>query len=93
MQWPPQNYLPDCGSGYQLSRELVRRLVSEREYRSVIAPMLKDWFGYEITGQGADTTVQASDGTVVTLDVLHDQTQSDPKKQYYLYQRAMDFWR
>ncbi|HTM18601.1 MAG TPA: hypothetical protein VL135_16935 [Terracidiphilus sp.] len=55
--------------------------------------MLKDWFGYEIIGDGLDTTVRASNGSLVSLDVLHEQTQRDPKTQYYLYQRAMDFWR
>lgn len=79
--------------GIQLSLEHVRRLVSGTEYRFVIAPMLKEWFAYSIIGEGTDSTVLASDGTVVSLDLLHDQTQSDPKKQYYLYQRAMDFWR
>jgi len=93
MQWPPPNYLPDHGTGYQLTREHVRRLVHGPEYRSVIAPMLKDWFGYEIIGDGLDTTVRASNGSLVSLDVLHEQTQRDPKTQYYLYQRAMDFWR
>jgi hypothetical protein len=58
----------------------------------VIAPMLMDWFGYEIVGEKSETVVWA-DGEVVELQILHDQIQSDPKKQYCLYQRAMDFWR
>ena len=93
MQWPPPNYYPDRGTGYKLAPEHLHRLVSKLEYRSVIVPMLRIWFGYEIVGTGTNTVVRAPDRARVSLDVLHDQIQSDPKKQYCLYQRAMDFWR
>ena len=93
MQWPPPKYRPDQGSGYQLDLEHLRRLVSVPAYRSSIGVMLKDWFGYDIVGTGNDAAILEPNGNVVVLETLHDLIQSDPKKQYYLYQRAMSFWR
>jgi hypothetical protein len=93
MQWPPANYHPDRGSGYQLRLKDLRQLVSDAAYQSAIAVMLKDWFGYDIVGTGKDAAILAPGGDIVELETLHDLIQSDPKKQYYLYQRAMSFWR
>jgi hypothetical protein len=53
MEWPPENYQPDCGSGYRLRLEALRQLVSVPEYRSAIAVMLKEMFGYDIVGTGS----------------------------------------
>ena len=93
MEWPPANYQPDRGSGYRLRLEDLRQLVSRQEYRSAIAVMLKDWFGYDIVGTGNDAAILAADGDVVVLETVHERIQSDPQKQYFLYQRAMSFWR
>jgi len=93
MPWPPPHYYPDRGNGYRLRLEELRRLVAKSEYRSAVAPLLKCWFDYDILGEGENAAVLKPNGDVVTLDVLHDQIQSDPEKQYYLYQCAMNFWR
>ena len=80
MSWPPPNYRPDYGTGYRVTFEDFRRLVTDPWCQPTILPLLKEWFGAEV-GDGED------------LRELHERIQADPQKQYYLYQRAMDLWR
>jgi len=77
MSWPPPGYRPDHGTGYRVTFEDFLRLVPE----PTIAPLLRDWFGQEITSATAN------------LREIHERIQSDPERQYTLYQRAMDIWR
>jgi hypothetical protein len=79
--------------GYELTYDDFCRLVSEPYSQPVIAPLLSDWYGYEIAGQGPETLVRSEHGHVVDLRGLHNRIQIDPAKQYAIYQRAMDLWR
>jgi hypothetical protein len=81
VSWPPPNYRPDYGTGYRVTLEDFCRLVSDPYCRPTISPLLRDWFGCEITG---DTP---------NLREIHERIRSDPERQYTLYQRAMDLWR
>jgi hypothetical protein len=92
MSWPPGYKLHKC-SGYEVSFHDFARLVSEAFSQPTIAPLLQEWFGYEIVGQGHVAVVHAPGGEAVDLRALHALIQSDPEKQYTLYQHAMDLWR
>jgi hypothetical protein len=84
---------PDIRTGYEMTFEDFRRLVYEPSSQPVIAPLLKEWFGYDICGQGPVTVVRSQGGSVIALRVLHAEIQRDPPRQYTVYQRAMDLWR
>lgn len=61
-------------------------------YRPSIGALLRDWYGYEIAGSESDAVVRSPAGDVIDLGALHAAIQSDPQKQYDLYQRAMTLW-
>jgi hypothetical protein len=92
MSWPPPNYRPDFGTGYRVTFEDFRNLIAYPAYRSSIGALLHDWYGYEIVGVESDAVVRSPTGGV-DLGALHEAIQSDPQKQYDLYQRAMTLWR
>jgi hypothetical protein len=84
---------PEVRTGYELTFEDFRRLVSKTYSQPSIAPLLKDWYGYEITGEEGTTVIRSADGKTVTLRALYSQIQRDPMKQRRIYNRAMDLWR
>jgi hypothetical protein len=80
------------GTGYKLSNEQFMSLISDQSYRSVVAPLLRRWFAYEIIGSGQNTSVRSAGGDV-DLEQLHNAIQADTRKQHELYQTAMRLWR
>jgi len=80
-------------TGYEISLEDLRRLVSDPYCQPVSAPLLQDWYGYKIEGQGPNAAVRSHEGEVVDLRDLHQRIQNDPVKQRAIYNRAMDLWR
>jgi hypothetical protein len=84
---------PDIHTGYEVTLEDFRRLVSEPYSQPAIGALLKDWYGYELEGQGTRTVVRAADGRAVPLRTLHSRIQFDPQRQRSLYGRMMDLWR
>jgi hypothetical protein len=92
VSWPP-GYKLHKGSGYEVTFHDFCRLISEASSQPSIAPLMREWFSYEIIGQGHAAVVRASTGEAVDLQALHALIQSDPQKQYTLYQQAMDLWR
>jgi hypothetical protein len=80
------------GGGYKLSGEQFMSLISDQSYRSVVAPVLRRWFAYEIVGFGQHTSVRSAGGPV-DLDQLHKTIQADPNRQNELYQTAVRLWR
>jgi hypothetical protein len=92
MTWPPPNYRPDLGTGYNVTFPDFQRLISHPDYRPPVAELLRAWFDYAIEGNGLRTRVLSADGAVV-VDTLHRAIQADPQKQYELYQTATTLWR
>jgi hypothetical protein len=80
------------GTGYKLSTEQFIGLISDHSCRPVVAPLLRRWFAYEITGFGQNTSARSATGPV-DLDQLHNSIQADSRKQNELYQTAMRLWR
>jgi hypothetical protein len=93
MSWPPPNYRPAFGTGYRVTFDDFRNLLAYPSYRSSIGALLREWYGYEIVAVESDAVVRSPTGDVVDLRALHEAIQSDPQKQYDLYQRAMTLWR
>lgn len=83
MSWPPPNYRPDYGTGYRVTFDDFCQLVSNKAWRPAIAPLLKAWFGREVSGREDPADLRE----------LHERIQADPEMQYELYQSAMDLWR
>ena len=92
MPWPPPNYRPDFGRGYKITFDEFRQLISYPYYQPSIGALLRDWYGYEISGSEDKAVVRDAAG-VVDLQALFETIQSDPQKQYYLYQSAQTLWR
>jgi hypothetical protein len=82
-----------CRTGYEISFEDFRRLVSESSSQPVVAPLLMAWFRCEIAGQGSETVLRSVDGQPLGIRNLHNRIQVDPSKQRDIYGVAMDLWR
>ena len=89
--WPARPRVT-YGTGYKLSKDQFISLISGHSYRSVVAPLLRRWFAYEIIGFGENTSVRSASGPV-DLDQVHNSIQADSRKQNELYQTAMRLWR
>ena len=93
MSWPPPNYRPDRGTGYAITFDEFRRIISDPGWQDIARGSLKEWFGFEIRGERDTAMVTSDAGDIIDLETLHRQIQADPRQQYDLYQRAMSVWR
>ena len=80
-------------TGYEMTFDEFRQLVSTPSSQPNVAPLLREWFGYEIRGSGNATAIYSSTGASIPLSEAHGQIQGDQIMQYTVYQRAMDIWR
>jgi predicted RNA-binding Zn-ribbon protein involved in translation (DUF1610 family) len=80
-------------TGYEITFSDFHELLSYSGYRSSIAPLLREWYGYELEPLGDSVRVRAHDGNEVDELKLHQRIQSDKSKQSALYRAAMTLWR
>lgn len=80
-------------TGYEITFSDFHRLISDPDYRPAIAPLLRQWFGYELEPLGDSIRIRAGDGGEVNELTLHQRIQSDESKQSALYRAAMTLWR
>lgn len=80
-------------TGYEITFADFRQLLSYPGYRSSVAPLLREWFGYELEARGDSVSIRARDGGVVDELALHQDIQGDESKQGALYRAAMTLWR
>jgi hypothetical protein len=80
-------------AGWEMTLADFRQLIGYPAYRPTVAPLVKDWFGYEIEGSGQNTAIRSKSGELIDIDALHEIIQSTPNKQFDLYQTAMGLWR
>lgn len=80
-------------TGYEISLEDFRRLVSEPYSQPSVSPLLREWFQCEITGRGAGTVLRGADGRVFDASEMHQRIQADPDRQQTIYRVAMTLWR
>lgn len=78
--------------GWELAYKDFRQLILYKEYRSTISPLLKKWFGYQISNNDSDILITNKSGEVIDMLWLHLKIQDDSDKQYKLYQAAMSLW-
>jgi len=67
--------------------------VSDSDYIPAIAPLLREWFGYELESLGGSARIRSRDGREVDEVTLHRRIQGDEPKQSALYRAAMTLWR
>jgi hypothetical protein len=80
-------------AGYEISLADFRRLVSDPYCQPSIAPLLAEWFGCRIEGEGPTAFVRDGHGAVSDLTALHAAIQADPERQNRIYNAAMTLWR
>jgi len=80
-------------TGYEIKFADFQQLLSDDAYRPSIAPLLHQWFGYDVERSGDTVRIRSRDGEEVDALSLHQRIQSDDSKQYSLYQAAMSLWR
>lgn len=80
-------------TGYEITFSDFHRLLSDPDYSSSIAPLLREWFGYELEALGESVRILGRDGDEVDELILHQCIQSDELKQSALYRAAMTLWR
>jgi hypothetical protein len=78
---------------WDLTYKDFRQLVEDRVYRAEIEPLLGEWFGYRLIGDGPGTIIADHENKPIEPLWLHGQIQREPDKQYKLYQTAMSLWR
>jgi hypothetical protein len=80
-------------TGYEITYANFKQLLSDTDYRPSIAPLLRQWFGYEIDAAGESIRIRSGSGDEIDMLSLHRRIQADNSKQYDLYQAAMTLWR
>ncbi len=80
-------------TGYELTLSDFRRLLSYPDYRPEVAPLIRDWFGYEVVPTEEGFTIRDRRGVEVRPEVVHETIQADRDRQFRIYQVAMSLWR
>lgn len=80
-------------TGYEITFSDFHQLLSYSGYRASIAPLLREWFGYELEPLADAVRIRAPDGKEVDELALHRRIQGDRSKQSALYRAAMSLWR
>ena len=80
-------------AGYEISEPDFRQIIAYGPWQDIARPLLRQWFGYEIDGQGEAAKVRSATGDDIDLGDLHRRIQTDPQVRYDIYQRAMNVWR
>jgi hypothetical protein len=79
--------------GYEITFADFQRLLSDSADRPSVAPLLRQWFGYELDVSAGAVRILSRDGEEIDPLSLHRSIQDDSSKQYTLYQTAMTLWR
>jgi hypothetical protein len=89
--------IPNGGSTpaheWELTFHDFKQLIEDPVYRSEIAPLISEWFGYELAGANSDTLILNRRGEAINALWLHLRIQSAEAQQFALYQKAMSLWR
>jgi hypothetical protein len=79
--------------GYEMSFADFQRLLSDSTDRQAVAPLLREWFGYELEEAGGEVSIRAQGGEEIEPIALHLSIQEDGPRQLALYQTAMTLWK
>jgi hypothetical protein len=78
--------------GYRVTFEDFEQLLNYAPYREQIAPLIRQWFGYEVRATGNVATLHDDKGNEVSIPAVHAAIQADPERQGRLYREAMTLW-
>jgi hypothetical protein len=80
-------------TGYELTLGDFRQLLAYPAYRIEVAPLILDWFGYEVVPTDDGFTLHDVSGVEVSPKLVHEMIQADHARQFRIYQVAMSLWR
>ena len=80
-------------TGYEVSFEEFKRLISDPYCQPMVVPRIKEWFGFAVEGSDKSAVVRRPDGTEVNQALLHQLIQADPERQGSLYRVSQTLWR
>ena len=88
-------------TGYEVTFQDFLRLVSDPYCLPEVAPLLKDWFNYDIMpigpaitmGADPETVIRDASGTDISKARLHLIIQADFEMQGTLYRTSQTLWR
>jgi hypothetical protein len=80
-------------TGYEVTFDDFRYLLTDSYYRQSIAPLITGWFGCDVVPVEGGFTLLDADGAAMYPQVVYDAIQADTERQYTLYQAAMTLWR
>ena len=79
-------------TGYEVTFADFQQLLFYAPYREEVAPLLREWFAYEVVPTGDGARVLDRSGAEISLASAHATTQADPARQADLYRVAMTLW-
>jgi hypothetical protein len=80
-------------TGYEISFEEFKSLLSDPEWRKMVAPLVTEWFGCQVVVKDRGFWLKGLDGRELDPLAMHEQVQADPEKQGRIYRTAMTLWR
>jgi hypothetical protein len=80
-------------TGYEISYDDFRYLLTDAEYRKDIAPLITGWFACKVVPANDGFTLLDAQGAAMNQRQVYDEIQADRERQYTLYQAAMTLWR
>ena len=79
-------------TGYEVTLKDFQQLLSYAPHRQEVAPLLREWFGYDVVPTADGVAVRDRSGAEISLASAHAATQADPVRQADLYRVAMTLW-
>ena len=80
-------------TGYEISFDDFRYLLTDAAYRDAIAPLITGWFDCVVLPSDDEFRLVDASGTELQPEQVYDTIQANPDQQYTLYQAAMTLWR
>jgi len=88
-------------TGYEVTFQDFLRLVSDPYCLPMVAPLLNEWFDYDVVqigppatkGADPETAIRDASGEPVSKARLHLIIQADPEMQGTLYRTSQTLWR
>lgn len=77
--------------GYEISLSDFMQLCAH--HRKDVAPLIRDWFGYEVVPRDQGFVLHDGNGVEVSPRMVHEMIQADPDQQGRIYRLAMTLWR
>jgi hypothetical protein len=80
-------------TGYEISFEEFKSLLSYPYYRPSVAPVIAEWFDCEVVTLENGFVLRDSNGAEMDSLTVHERIQGDSERQGRIYRIAMTLWR